>query len=245
MRPTDAELLGGPWVVRRLPYVAVDDIGNRLDAEGRALVESAAGATATAGAGGRNPRRAEGDLVESVRDARIDLVIVGARGHGAIAQALLGSVSAEVVDQAHCAVLVARAGIRRATLIGTDGSDVATAAITFVGGSGLLRSAATRLIHAIDLHPTWWLGFTPGDGALAVDAYQTVLDEGRKHADDVTSVAAELLNSNGLHASRVVSEGSVAAAVIDEAPRLEGGPGGRGDARQRVVEAARARQHGP
>ncbi len=106
--------------------------------------------------------RAATVIVESVRDARIDLVIVGARGHGAIAQALLGSVSAEVVDQAHCAVLVARAGIRRATLIGTDGSDVSTAAITFVGGSGLLRSAATRLIHAIDLHPTWWLGFAAG-----------------------------------------------------------------------------------
>ncbi len=51
-----------------------------------------------------------------------------------------------------------------------------------------------------------------------------MLDEGRKHADDVTSVAAELLDSNGLHASRVVSEGPAASAILEEARRWEADP---------------------
>src|SRR6476661_4729875 len=47
-------------------------------------------------------------LIEEARRFGADLVMGGSRGHGTISSLLLGSVSAEVVDQAPCPVLVAR-----------------------------------------------------------------------------------------------------------------------------------------
>ena len=43
--------------------------------------------------------RAASVIVDTAREIGADLIIVGARGHGAIEEAFLGSVSAEVVDQ--------------------------------------------------------------------------------------------------------------------------------------------------
>jgi len=54
-----------------------------------------------------------------------DLVVLGSRGHGPIASMLLGSVSAEVADQARRSVLVARAGAVTRLLVATDGSECA------------------------------------------------------------------------------------------------------------------------
>ena len=45
-------------------------------------------------------------LVDASTDA--SLVVVGASGHGALHDALLGSVSQEVVERAHCPVAVVR-----------------------------------------------------------------------------------------------------------------------------------------
>jgi nucleotide-binding universal stress UspA family protein len=131
--------------------------------------------------------------------------------------ALLGSVSAEVVDQAHSAVLVARRSSVDRVLVGTDGSDVANASVAFVGGSGLFRDAETRVVYAIDLHPDWWLGFTPGDATFATDAYVTVVEEGRRHARDVVSLAADSLRSFGLRPSTGILDGPAAGAIAVEA----------------------------
>jgi nucleotide-binding universal stress UspA family protein len=54
----------------------------------------------------------EGDpadvILEATREAGADLIIVGTRGRGAAARALLGSVSTKVVHEADCDVLVVR-----------------------------------------------------------------------------------------------------------------------------------------
>ena len=67
-------------------------------------------------------------LVEEARRSRATLVAVGSRGLGPIASVLVGSVSAEVVDNAHCPVLVARSRLIRKILFATDGSRHAEAA---------------------------------------------------------------------------------------------------------------------
>lgn len=54
----------------------------------------------------------EGDpgvvILEAAKEAGADLIVVGTRGRGAAARALLGSVSTKVVHDAHCDVLVVR-----------------------------------------------------------------------------------------------------------------------------------------
>ena len=161
--PTDAEWIGGPWAAG-VAYVPTDDVRDRLRVERQALLDRAASHLRPSGLDVRT-RLAEGRaatvIVEVAVEIGADLVIVGARGHGAIEEALLGSVSAEIVDQTHCAVLVARRPTARRILIGTDGSDVSMSAIAFVGGSQLFEAAETRVIYAVDLSPGWWMGYTP------------------------------------------------------------------------------------
>ena len=54
----------------------------------------------------------EGDareqLIQLVDNERIDLLVVGSRGHRGLLRLLLGSVSAHVVSHAHCSILVVR-----------------------------------------------------------------------------------------------------------------------------------------
>ena len=217
--PTEAELLGGPWAVG-VPYPATDEIRDRLVVAAQALVDLAAAKLERPGLAVEARvavGRAASVIVDIARETHVDLVILGARGHGALEQAVLGSVSAEVVDQAHCAVLVARKRSARRLLVGTDGSDVANGAIAFVGASGLFESAETRVVHAVDLPVSWWLGFTTGDMSFGDDAYLTLIEDARSHGDAVTSVAAASLRAFGLGSSSTVREGPAASVIVDEA----------------------------
>jgi len=217
--PTEAEMYGGPWSAG-VAYVPSDELRDRLRADREALLERAVAGLRRPGLEVRT-RLAEGRaasvIVDVAEEIGADLVILGARGHGAIEQALLGSVSAEVIDQTHCAVLVARRPSADRILIGTDGSEVAMSAIAFVGGSRLFGASDARVIYAVDLNPSWWMGFTPGDAAFAVDPYVSVVDDGRRRGNEVTAAAAALLQSDGLHASTVVHEGQAATAIVQEA----------------------------
>ena len=60
-------------------------------------------------------------------------------------------------------------------------------AVAFVGESRLFEGSETRVIYAVDLDPSWWMGFTPGDAAFVVDPYVSVVDEGRRRSAGVPS----------------------------------------------------------
>lgn len=96
-----------------------DDLGaemvrpsrQELVAWGRRLVASEISATGAAAHPVIVPGRAADVLVEHSR--RGDLLVIGSRGRGAVAGALLGSVSADCVKRAACPVLVVRCRARR------------------------------------------------------------------------------------------------------------------------------------
>jgi nucleotide-binding universal stress UspA family protein len=217
--PADAQWYGGPWAAG-VAFVPPKDLmdGLRTDRE-RLLADAAARLrrhgldVATHLATGR----AASIIVETAREIAADLMIVGARGHGAIEEAVLGSVSAEVVDRAPCAVLVARRPSAARILLGTDGSDVAMSAATFVGGCGLFATSEVRVMHAIDVDPAWWLGYTPADATLAIGSYATVASEGRNHGEELTAIAAARLRDAGLATSTITVDGQAAAAIVDHA----------------------------
>lgn len=215
--PADAELFGGPWPA--VAYVQSTDVRERLSSELSRQLEIAAGAIRRDGLTVRTrllEGRAASEIVRVAHDD-VDIVILGARGHGALERMLLGSVSAEVVDRAPCPVLVARGRPSSRVLLGSDGSADAEHAIDFLAGSGLWRGASVRVASVIDLPTTWWLGVTPMD-AVAADAPSTATQaEATRHGQEVAQTAATRLAAEGYAADAVVREGDSAGALVTEA----------------------------
>lgn len=216
--PTDTELVGGPWPA--VAYVQSTDVRERLLEERRRLLDEAAEAV----------RRESLHVAVHIREGRTasvildeaerigaDLIILGARSHGSLERILLGSVSAEVVDGAHCPVLVARRPTARRILLASDGSPDAALTAEFVGTSGLFQGGATRVLHVVDVPAAWWLGFSPTDTTIATDAYISVVEEAGRHGREVVETAVERLRSEGFESQPVVREGSAAGVIVAEA----------------------------
>jgi nucleotide-binding universal stress UspA family protein len=184
-----------PWAPVSVPPVPAYDQAV-LDAARRVGEEASAGlsrrwARVEVRAATGDPRAA---IPAAADEWRADLVVVGARGLGAVRGFLLGSVSAAVVHGAHCPVLVVKDPPRplRRTLIAIDGSEDALAAARFFAGLRLDPGVATRLIGVVErVHiPHTAPGFvTP----LLARAIESLLAERRAKIDEALDrVEAEL-----------------------------------------------------
>ena len=90
-----------------------------------------------------------------------DLIVMGARGLGAVAGFLLGSVSLGVTHHARCSVLVVKgaAGRLGGALVAVDGSEHARAAAAFLAGLPLDPSFVVKLVGVVEVPP--YPGTTP------------------------------------------------------------------------------------
>jgi nucleotide-binding universal stress UspA family protein len=85
--------------------------------------------------------RAADVLLAEADDLSADLIVVGSRGRGVAAAALLGSVSAALVDHAACPVLVVRRPRVTRILVATDGSQSAEAIPSVLAAWHVFRDA--------------------------------------------------------------------------------------------------------
>ncbi len=123
-----------------------------------------------------------------------DLLVVGARGRGGFAELLLGSVSDQCIQHAHCPVVVVHTdpdGTARAAepqiVVGIDGSLGSTRALKWALAEARWRSASILGVHAWQFPPigTFLVGPRQGYDAAAHEVLNAAVDYAADRAPEV------------------------------------------------------------
>jgi nucleotide-binding universal stress UspA family protein len=170
--------------------------------------------------------RAASVLIDEAATWSTDLLIVGSRGLGPIASAVVGSVSAEVIDHAACPVLLVRGSSIERVLLADDGSAGARAAAALLAlpifGRSQVRvvTVSETGAHANEATPAHSAaeGLTVAGNALEIDV------RSGDPAHEIVQAASEweadliVLGSRGRTALTRLLLGSVARKVVAHAP---------------------------
>jgi nucleotide-binding universal stress UspA family protein len=128
-------------------------------------------------------------ILEVLEEGSYDLLVAGSRGLGPLRSALLGSVSAELVDHAGCPVLVARGKAIDRVVLADDGSPSGSAATALLTRWPIF---AHSQVCVASVAPS-------GQSASAAMGVSAALDQrGLEVATDVAGRAAEGLRRAGL-----------------------------------------------
>jgi nucleotide-binding universal stress UspA family protein len=161
--------------------------------------------------------RPASEIMAAATRLEADLIVMGARGISMVERLLIGSVSAEVVDHGHCAVLVVRSDRVGRVLLATDGSADADLATTFVRASGLFATSTLRVVSVVDPGMPWWTGISPVDGMVASEGYVAVVDAARRHADETAKRTVAALGRDDVSALVPSRVGDIAGTIVGEA----------------------------
>ncbi|MDR6864827.1 universal stress protein [Phycicoccus sp. 3266] len=218
--------LRGPAVETAFTRPGVDGVLEDAVARVHSLAPHAS--VATSGAHGA----AAPMLVDASRDAT--MLVVGARGRGALRSAMLGSTSLDVAAHAHSPVVVVRElsqalPDRPGVVVGIDGSPISEGALGEAFRQADARGLPLTVVHA------WFLDYAgTGLAVLATDAQVTELaQEERSVADDAVArwsarypgvtVREHVLNA---HPVQALVDHSKGAELLVVGTRGRGGFGG-------------------
>jgi nucleotide-binding universal stress UspA family protein len=155
-------------------------------------------------------------IVEEARAFAADLVVIGSRGRGGIATAVLGSVSAEVVDRAPCPVLVARGRTLSSVILAEDGSTYASVGARVIRDIPALIGLPVRVVSVVDV-PFPSLAIDPSSTASATQVYreyEAALPEIRSQHAGFARDRASMLAAAGISATSEQREGGAAIELI-------------------------------
>jgi nucleotide-binding universal stress UspA family protein len=218
-------LWGGPWI----PAIPVDadELEDEAVVELTRVLQEARPALETAGL------TVEAELLRGrpsaaiVDDARIwgpDLIVVGSRGHGPVETAVLGSVSAAVVDHATCPVLVARGDHAARVILAEDGSPAGMAARDVVASWPAFATIPVLVVGVVDVAAPWRSGIAPTMFSAAMDVYNDMIANARTTHHEIVAATEAHLRAAGRSVSGELREGDPAdqlrRAVTDPAGDL-------------------------
>ena len=155
------------------------------------------------------------EIVRQAGDWRADLIVLGARGLGAVKRFLLGSVSDAVARHAHCSVLVVkgRRTALRSVLVAVDGSEDSFQAVRFLQSLALPRQTRVRLLSVVERlrYPS------TAPQALHAQLVQMLKEaeaERRGELDRVLERAAALLDDKITRVTRYTPTGDPAEEIV-------------------------------
>jgi nucleotide-binding universal stress UspA family protein len=192
---------------------------DEIDAWHRGNVDAAVAALRGAGlnAEGEVLRgRAGTVIVDEIKRWGADLVVGGSRGHGKVASLLLGSVSAEVIDNAACPVLVTRRDRVRRVVLATDGSAPSAAAEETLSWP-VFADAEIKVVSVADVAEPWRTGIAPTMYPLVLKTYQEDLASAKAKHQRLADDAVERLEGRGRPATPEVRSGDAAAEILNAA----------------------------
>jgi nucleotide-binding universal stress UspA family protein len=183
---------------------------------GRTVTENAARVLADLGAvetkvGEGEPRE---QILAEARTWNADLVVVGAKGLGAVKRFLVGSVSTAIVHGAHCSVAVVRGHARPAArvLVACDGSAESLGAVRYVSMLPLPSTTSVRLLGVVAPMPA-----VPMASEIAVTPWPPapeIIAEATAQAEQALAEAEAAL---GRPAERTVIVGDPASEILEAA----------------------------
>ena len=160
-------------------------------------------------------------LVEEARRSQATLVAVGSRGLGPIASTLVGSVSAEVVDNAPCPVLVGRSRLIRKILFATDGSRHAEAAEQVLASLPIARQVPVRIVSVAQVIRPLAVGIAPRmDRGLHARQAEHEAEPRTAHAE-IAASSVTRMGSYGIDASAELRAGDSAGELLAAAHAFE------------------------
>jgi len=156
-------------------------------------------------------------IVRAATGRKADLVVVGSRGHGAVASLVIGSTARTLAVLCPVPILIVR-GIGKApqrVLLAYDGSPAARAALALLRRLPLPREATVVALNVIP--PRAWPELGPGDDDL-LDLRVKVEREDLTSAENVVGEAALPFGDGAVRP--IVDAGPVAETILERSRRL-------------------------
>jgi nucleotide-binding universal stress UspA family protein len=155
-------------------------------------------------------------LSRIVEEEALDLLVVGPRGRGTIASALLGSVSQSLLHAMPTSILVARPPTRelRRVIMAVDGSPPSLAAVEYLGRFPLPPGVDVHVLVSV----TAW---TDEYRDIEAPDYIALLAAERRHAQEIADRAAAHLTEAGRACTTLVRDGDPKREILQAAHELD------------------------
>lgn len=150
-------------------------------------------------------------ILDTARSASADLVVVGARGRGRVAELALGSVSHRVLTHATCSTLVVKRPLDslRRVLVAVEGADDAARLQDWLRKHPFQKPVELSVMSVV---PTPYYGDSP-----TVPAVQLWADAAAKSAEDLVNEMTKALNGSHYKVVWRTFKGDPAAIIAREA----------------------------